>query len=140
MFGYRIGSDRQNVKKFGAERDVKNLIKGIGRLLAALALAAAVTGCGVREVSASRKGLRKVARVLEDNREQGGASLGSVPYFRDDAGTNTQTVGGYLYGYWNNRLCRYDLDTMEETVLYEAASPQHGDFCIWGNYVYSREQ
>lgn len=139
MFGYRIGSDRQNVKKFGAERDVKNLIKGIGRLLAALALAAAVTGCGMREVSASGKGLRKVARVLEDNQEQGGASLGSVPYFRDDAGTNTQTVDGYLYGYWNNRLCRYDLDTLEETVLYEAASPQHGDFCIWGNYVYFME-
>lgn len=62
--------------------------------------------------------------------------MGSVPYFQDDAGRNTQIAGDCLYGYWDRRLCRYDLDTMEETVLYEAASPQHGDFCIWGDYIY----
>ena len=65
--------------------------------------------------------------------------MGSVPYFKDDAGQNTQTVDGYLYGYWSNRLCRYDLETLEETVLYEAASPQNGDFCIWGDYIYFME-
>lgn len=65
--------------------------------------------------------------------------MGSVPYFRDDAGKSTQIEGDYLYGYWNNRLCRYDLKTLEETVLYEAASSQHGDFCIWGDYVYFME-
>lgn len=64
------------------------------------------------------------------------SSMGSVPCFKDDAGRNTQTVGGYLYGYWYNRLCRYDPETLEETVLYEAVSPQNGDFCIWGDYVY----
>ena len=67
---------------------------------------------------------------------QEGSSMGSVPYFRDDAGRNTQMAEGCLYGYWNNRLCRYDLETLEETVLYEAASSQNGDFCIWGEYIY----
>lgn len=71
--------------------------------------------------------------------EKPDSSMGSVPYFRDDAGENTQTVDGWLYGYWNNRLCRYDPETLEETVLYEAASPQRGDFCIWGNYIYFME-
>lgn len=68
--------------------------------------------------------------------EKSESVMGSVPYFRDDAGKDTQTVDGYLYGYWNNRLCRYDLKTLEETVLYEALSSQNGDFCIWGDYVY----
>lgn len=64
------------------------------------------------------------------------SSMGSVPFFRDDAGKRAQTVDGYLYSYWNNRLCRYDRDTLEEMVLYEAVSSQSGDFCIWGEYVY----
>lgn len=71
--------------------------------------------------------------------DRAASAMGSVPYFRDDAGKNTQTVDGWLYGYWNNRLCRYDPETLEETVLYEAASPQRGDFCIWGDYVYFME-
>lgn len=74
--------------------------------------------------------------VLQTASEKSESVMGSVPYFRDDAGKNTQTADGYLYGYWNNRLCRYDLETLEETVLYEAVSPQRGDFCIWGDYVY----
>ena len=64
------------------------------------------------------------------------SSMGSVPYFKDDAGKRTQAVDGCLYAYWNNRLCRYDQDTLEETVLYEAPSSQNGEFCIWGEYVY----
>ena len=64
------------------------------------------------------------------------SSMGSVPYFRDDAGKRAQAVDCYLYSYWNNRLCRYDRDTLEETVLYEAASSQSGSFCIWREYVY----
>ena len=64
------------------------------------------------------------------------SSMGSVPYFTDDAGKRAQAVDGCLYSYWNNRLCKYDYDTLEETVLYEAASSQGGYFCIWGEYVY----
>ena len=43
--------------------------------------------------------------------EETAPGMGSVPYFRDDAGLNTQVVEGYLYGYWDRRLCRYDLGT-----------------------------
>ena len=65
-----------------------------------------------------------------------GSSMGSVPYFKDDTGKRAQVADGYLYSYWNNRLCRYDQAMLEETVLYEAASSQSGSFCIWGEYVY----
>ena len=77
-----------------------------------------------------------VDRSLSPQLQQVSSSMGSVPYFRDDAGKRAQAVDGFLYAYWNKRLCRYDLDTLEETVLYEAASSQDGDFCIWGEYVY----
>ena len=60
----------------------------------------------------------------------------SVPWFQDDAGKNTQLYDGFLYAYWSNRLCRYDIETLEETVLYEAASAQTGDFCVYEGYVY----
>lgn len=75
--------------------------------------------------------------MLSKRRE--GSSMGSVPYFKDNAGQNTQMADGYLYGYWGNRLCRYDPETLEETVLYEAASSQNGDFCIWGDFIYFME-
>lgn len=86
--------------------------------------------CGIRDVAA--------ASVLPaaSQTEETALSMGSVPYFRDDAGRDTQMAEGYLYGYWDRRLCRYDLETLEETVLFEAKSPQSGDFCIWGDYIY----
>ncbi len=119
---------------------MKHLAQVINMFLIMVLFTAAVTACGVREPSMSKMSSRKTEAGLADdgkqNEEQTGYSMGSVPYFRDDAGGNTQTVDGWLYGYWNNRLCRYDPETLEETVLYEAASPQRGDFCIWGDYVY----
>lgn len=84
----------------------------------------------------SRALAEQPGNITEVSERQNISGMGSVPYFRDDAGQNTQMADGYLYGYWNNRLCRIDLDTLEETVLYEALSPQHGDFCIWGDYIY----
>lgn len=96
-------------------------------LLTAAALAVVTMGGAAGEVNAA-----EAATDIE--REE--PAMGSVPYFRDDAGRNIQTAGGYLYSYWGRRLCRYDPETLEETVLYEAASPQHGDFCIWGDYIY----
>ncbi len=72
--------------------------------------------------------------MVSERRES--PSMGSAEPFRDDAGSNIQMADGYLYTYWDNCLCRYDPDTLKETVLYEAASSQHGDFCIWGDYVY----
>ena len=35
-----------------------------------------------------------------------------------------QTEEGYFYGYWGGVLARYDADTLERTVLYEAAFEQ----------------
>ena len=64
------------------------------------------------------------------------AKFGSVPWFQDDTGKNTQLHDGYLYAYWGSRLCRYDVETLEETVLYEATSVQNGDFCVHEGYVY----
>lgn len=122
---------------------MKHLAQAINRFLAMVLLTVAVTACGMRESSISKMSSRNAeAGLAEDgkqNEEQNECSMGSVPYFRDDAGGNTQTVDGWLYGYWNNRLCRYDPETLEETVLYETASPQRGDFCIWGDYVYFME-
>lgn len=76
-----------------------------------------------------------ISAVLQSERSTDPV-MGSVPYFRDDAGKRIQMVGGCLYGYWDDRLCRYDPETLDETVLYEAASSQNGDFCVWGDYVY----
>lgn len=128
-------------------------IKGLLCLLTA-ALAVGAVGCGGRETDISKTNSVQEVSSLSDAGEtenisaenhrapevisegQSRSSMGSVPYFRDDAGKKTQIADGFLYGYWNNRLCRYDLETLEETVLYEAASPQNGDFCIWGDYIY----
>ena len=64
------------------------------------------------------------------------SKFSGVLWFQDDTGKNTQLHDGFLYAYWGNRLCRYNLETLEETVLYEALSAQTGDFCIYEGYVY----
>ena len=130
-------------------------------MIAAVGMLAAA-GCGAAETTASRpfgadsdiakendrasqrrceesvQSAPELAKTEEEESQTQPAdsSMGSVPYFKDDAGLRAQAVDGYLYAYWNKRLCRYDQDTLEETVLYEAASSQDGDFCIWGEYVY----
>ncbi|MEZ3426490.1 MAG: DUF5050 domain-containing protein [Lachnospiraceae bacterium] len=76
--------------------------------------------------------------------ETGGAEnepvFGSVPYFQDNTGRLVQTEDGYFYGYWGGVLARYDADTLERTVLYEAASEQRGEwFCLYGDWVYFLE-
>lgn len=100
--------------------------------LLAAGIAAGMISTGVTAVSAAEE-VYVCGGLSQGNT---GMIFGSVPYFIDDAGQNTQMADGYLYGYWNNRLCRYDPVTLEETVLYEAASSQRGDFCIWNEYVY----
>lgn len=67
-------------------------------------------------------------------------SFGSVPYFKDDAGNNTQLVDGWLYGYWSRQLCRINPKTLESEVLFEAASPQEGYFGIYEGMIYFVEQ
>ncbi len=67
-------------------------------------------------------------------------SFGSVPYFKDDAGNNTQLVDGWLYGYWSRQLCRVNPKTLESEVLFEADSPQEGYFSIYEDVIYFVEQ
>ena len=68
------------------------------------------------------------------------SSFSDVPYFRDDTGGLLQEEDGYLYGYWGGVLARYDADTLEREVLFEAASEQNGRlFCMDESYIYFLE-
>ena len=72
--------------------------------------------------------------------EEEASLFSSVPYFQDDTGRLVQSEDGCFYGYWGGVLARYDEDTPEREVLYEAGSEQHGDlFCLYGDYVYFLE-
>lgn len=66
--------------------------------------------------------------------------FGSVPYFKDDSGSNTQLADGWLYGYWSRKLCRINVETLESEVLFEANSPQEGYFSIYDGMIYFVEQ
>lgn len=67
-------------------------------------------------------------------------SFGSVPYFKDDSGSNTQLADGWIYGYWSRQLCRVNADTLESEVLFETNSPQEGIFSIYDNTIYFVER
>lgn len=67
-------------------------------------------------------------------------SFGSVPYFRDDSGSNTQFADGWIYGYWSRQLCRVNADTLESEVLFESSSPQAGLFSIYDGMIYFVEK
>ena len=70
----------------------------------------------------------------------GRSSFSDAPYFRDDTGKFLQEEDGYFYSYWGGVLARYDADTLEREVLYEAASEQDGRlFCMDGAYIYFLE-
>jgi len=60
----------------------------------------------------------------------------AVPYFRDDTGQDVQMQDGCLYSYWDGRLCRHDMETKQETLLFDAQSAQSGVFCIKEDMVY----
>ncbi|MCH5343326.1 MAG: hypothetical protein J1E64_04740 [Acetatifactor sp.] len=74
--------------------------------------------------------------TAEGAQEEPESAFGAVPYFRDDTGRDAQEVDGYLYGFWGGRFCRYDMDTWEETLLYEAPCNQAGNFFIQGEDIY----
>lgn len=77
------------------------------------------------------KGRNEISRKSE---------FGSVPWFRDDSGSNTQLADGWLYGYWSRQLCRVNVKSLKTEVLYETVSPQDGSFCISEGYVYFLER
>lgn len=125
----------------------KYFIKRLCCLLTAAGLAMAAPGSGMQKETGVPSLFRDagVPRAVCAERPsepeqvsegQDSASMGSVAPFRDDAGKNIQMAEGQLYTYWDNCLSRYDPVTLEETVLYQAASSQRGDFCIWGDYIY----
>lgn len=89
------------------------------------------TESGQSETESECKGKGKIPEKSE---------FGSVPYFRDDSGSNTQLVDGWIYGYWSRMLCRVNADTLKTQILYEALSPQSGAFCVYNGYVYFLEQ
>lgn len=119
--------------------------------LTACLTAAAVTACAVpwegnkEEASVPENGGAEAfpdtgnggAGALPDAGEKERRVFDSVPYFQDNTGRLVQTEDGYFYGYWGGVLARYDVDTLERTVLYEAASRQRGEwFCLYGDWVY----
>lgn len=78
--------------------------------------------------------------LSQDIPPQNASPAHSVPYFHDDNGKLIQIADGYLYGYWNGLLCRYDLETLEPYEYFKAASNQSGQFCIYGDYIYFLEK
>lgn len=120
--------------------------------MAACLTAVAVTACAMppkenrREVSLPDNGGAAGLPDTENDstagadREEEKPAFGSVPYFQDNTGRLVQTEEGYFYGYWGGVLARYDADTLERTVLYEAAFEQTGEwFCIYGDFIYFLE-
>lgn len=75
--------------------------------------------------------------MLKNGEETKTSIIGSVPYFKDDTGKDAQLVDGYLYGYWNGRLCRYDVyNDYKEQILFDAGCNQAGNFCIADGVIY----
>lgn len=71
---------------------------------------------------------------------QNASPFHSVPAFHDDTGKGIQSHEGYLYGYWNGQLCRYDSDSLEQQCLFSAPSSQSGRFCIYEDHIYFLER
>ncbi len=91
----------------------------------------------------SRDSSREAGRESEDQLRKPSSKpvrFGSVPYFKDDSGSNTQLVDGWLYGYWSRQLCRINTETLESEVLFESDSPQKGYFSIYEGMIYFVEQ
>lgn len=64
----------------------------------------------------------------------------STSYFRDDTGRSIQCLDGFLYGYWNGQLCRYDSETLKQYRYSKAASNQSGRFCIYEDHIFYLER
>ncbi len=102
-------------------------------LIAACLITAAATACAMPD----KENRGEIWKTKGEGNEP---LFDGVPYFQDNTGRLVQTEDGYFYGYWGGMLARYDVDTLERTVLYEAGSEQQGDlFCLYGDYVYFLE-
>lgn len=63
-----------------------------------------------------------------------------VVYVTDENGRTAQILEGYLYGFWDGVLYRYDLETKERIVLYESVVDEDLDFCIYEGRIYFTER
>ncbi len=95
---------------------------------------------GGRQESTEQESTEQESTERESTEQESAAGFGSVPWFRDDSGSNTQLVDGWIYGYWSRQLCRVNADTLESEVLFETKSPQRGIFSIYDGMVYFLEQ
>lgn len=119
------------------------MIKGRmrGRVMVfGLVIMIALGGCGNVDVSSGTGTRQNGQRYRSDNGRTDPVSFGSVPYFRDDSGSNTQLADGWIYGYWSRQLCRVNADTLKSEVLFETKSPQTGLFSIYDGMIYFVEQ
>ena len=92
------------------------------------------------EAESSRQEREEPENSRTEREETEPVSFGSVPYFKDDSGSNTQLADGWIYGYWSRQLCRVNTDTLESEVLFETSSPQEGIFSIYDNTIYFVER
>lgn len=60
-------------------------------------------------------------------------------YVTGENGRTAQVLEGYLYGFWDGVLYRYDLETKERVVLYESVVDEDLDFCIYKGKIYFTE-
>ena len=63
-----------------------------------------------------------------------------VVYVTNENGRTAQILEGYLYGFWDGVLYRYDLETKERIVLYESVVDEDLDFCIYEGRIYFTER
>lgn len=80
--------------------------------------------------------------IGEESADMGktGDITSDVVYVTDENGRTAQILEGYLYGFWDGVLYRYDLETKERIVLYESVVDEDLDFCIYEGSIYFTER
>ena len=81
-------------------------------------------------------------RIGEESADMGktGDITSDVVYVTDENGRTAQILEGYLYGFWDGVLYRYNLETKERIVLYESVVDEDLDFCIYEGKIYFTER
>lgn len=110
-----------------------------------IAVSILLTACGnkAKDLAAPEHKIQDSALQevsAEDPMPQEGSPFHSVAYFRDDAGKSLQCMDGFLYGYWNGELCRYDSTNLKPYEYFQAASNQSGRFCIYKDHIFYLER
>jgi len=140
---------KTQTKKTQENRTSTNNIPAIAVILTLLLLSAgasvSLTACGnkpenyITSDTFSQKDLSRNNPAYHST-PQDASPFHSVPYFHDDTGKCIQSLDGFLYGYWNGQLCRYDSDTLKQQCYFSADSNQSGQFCIYEDNIYFLER